>query len=244
LVCELPLAAGTKSASIENLPLPVLKPTLTSVAAFGDTGCRLKAAKQSAKADDDEEERGKFQDCNIPARWPFASLAASVAAAKPDLVIHVGDYLYRESACPPRDSGCARSPHGDDWPTWKADFFRPGRAGAARRALDHGARQSRNLQPRRRGLFPPARPHAGANGAAVHRPDPALHDNGGGPVVHSPRFEQRGGWLHVQHSTVFRGIYAHAACARQLAPHPPAGVGLPVAPQDHQRHLAAGAGGL
>jgi calcineurin-like phosphoesterase family protein len=125
LVCELPLAAGTKSASIENLPLPVLKPTLTAVAAFGDTGCRLKAAKRSAKADTDDQERGKFQDCNIPARWPFASLAASVAAAKPDLVIHVGDYLYRESACPPRDSGCARSPHGDDWPTWKADFFAP-----------------------------------------------------------------------------------------------------------------------
>jgi len=128
LVCELPLAAGTKSARIagsENLSLPVLKPTLTSVAAFGDTGCRLKAAKREAKAEADDEERGKFQDCNIPARWPFASLAASVAAAKPDLVIHVGDYLYRESACPPRDSGCARSPHGDDWPTWKADFFAP-----------------------------------------------------------------------------------------------------------------------
>src|SRR5215468_10794695 len=125
LVCELPLAAGTKSARIENLPLPVFKPTLRSVAAFGDTGCRLKAGKRSAKADADQEEQGKFQDCNIPARWPFASLAASVAAAKPDLVIHVGDYLYRESACPPRDSGCARSPHGDDWPTWKADFFAP-----------------------------------------------------------------------------------------------------------------------
>jgi predicted phosphodiesterase len=128
LVCELPLAAGTKSAriaGIENVSLPVLKPTLGSVAAFGDTGCRLKAAKRPAKAAADDEERGKFQDCNIPARWPFASLAASVAAAKPDLVIHVGDYLYRESPCPPRDSGCARSPHGDDWPTWKADFFAP-----------------------------------------------------------------------------------------------------------------------
>src|SRR5262249_39174359 len=72
LVCELPLAAGTKSARIagsENLSLPVLKPTLTSVAAFGDTGCRLKAAKREAKAEADDEERGKFQDCNIPARW-------------------------------------------------------------------------------------------------------------------------------------------------------------------------------
>src|SRR5262249_13264228 len=66
-----------------------------------------------------------FQDCNNPALWPFAQLAASVAAAKPDLVIHVGDYLYRESACPRGDRGCKGSPHGDDWPAWKADFFTP-----------------------------------------------------------------------------------------------------------------------
>src|SRR5215468_61773 len=211
LVCELPLAAGTKSASIENLPLPVLKPTLTSIAAFGDTGCRLKAGKRSAKADADQEEQGKFQDCNIPARWPFASLAASVAAAKPDL-----------------ESG----------------FLRPRRAGAARGALDHGARQSRNLQPRRRGLFPPARPDARENGAAVHRSDSTLHHHGGGPIVHRPRFEQSGRYLPVRQRPLCRGIHGHAAGAWQLAPHRPAGVGLPFAPQDHQRHLAAGAGGL
>jgi Calcineurin-like phosphoesterase len=127
LVCELPLTRSIKSARITgsgSVELPVLKPALTSIAVFGDTGCRLKAAGQSAGADPDDD-RGRFQDCNIPARWPFSQLAASVAAAKPDLVIHVGDYLYRESACPPRDAGCARSPHGDDWPTWKADFFAP-----------------------------------------------------------------------------------------------------------------------
>jgi hypothetical protein len=127
LVCELPLTAGAKSAHIagvENVPLPVVKPALTSIAAFGDTGCRLKATNRPARPDDDED-LGKFQDCNIPTRWPFARLAAKVAQANPDLIIHVGDYLYRESACPPRDAGCARSPHGDDWPTWKADFFAP-----------------------------------------------------------------------------------------------------------------------
>jgi hypothetical protein len=130
LVCEFPLAPNIKSARIAGIgsvELPVLRPALTSIAVFGDTGCRLKAAKQpAAAADPDDEDHGRFQDCNIPARWPFAQLAASVAAAKPDLVIHVGDYLYRESACPPRDAGCARSPHGDDWPAWKADFFAPG----------------------------------------------------------------------------------------------------------------------
>jgi Calcineurin-like phosphoesterase. len=100
---------------------------LKSIAAFGDTGCRLKSAKTAAKEGDadDDAARGKFQDCNNPTLWPFAQVAQSVADAKPDLVIHVGDYLYRESACPTGDAGCARSPYGDDWPTWKADFFAP-----------------------------------------------------------------------------------------------------------------------
>jgi hypothetical protein len=128
LVCEMQIPANARSASIENSPLPLPRAELKSIAAFGDTGCRLKAkgqGKGKAVDPDDAEYRGKFQDCNVPSAWPFAQVAASIAAAKPDLVIHVGDYLYRESACPPRDAGCARSPHGDDWPTWKADFFAP-----------------------------------------------------------------------------------------------------------------------
>src|SRR2546430_2410752 len=125
LVCELPIPAGAGPPRGENSPLPLPKRTLGSIAAFGDTGCRLKAAKGKANDPDDAANRGKFQDCNDPARWPFAQLATRVASEKPDLIIHVGDYLYRESACPPGDAGCARSPHGDDWPTWKADFFAP-----------------------------------------------------------------------------------------------------------------------
>src|SRR5215831_8487936 len=123
LVCEMPIPASATAASIENAPLPLPRSQLKSIAAFGDTGCRLKAAK--GNDGDDDEDGGKYQECNNPAAWPFAQVAASIAAAKPDLVIHVGDYLYRESACPPRDAGCARSPYGDDWPTWKADFFAP-----------------------------------------------------------------------------------------------------------------------
>jgi hypothetical protein len=127
LVCERMIPAGARSASLENSPLPVPRPALKAIAAFGDTGCHLKSAKTTAKEGDtdDDDARGKFQDCNNPALWPFAQVAQSVADAKPDLVIHVGDYLYRESACPAGDAGCARSPYGDDWPTWKADFFAP-----------------------------------------------------------------------------------------------------------------------
>jgi len=126
LVCEALIPPTAAAASLADRPLPLPKRTLASIAAFGDTGCRLKASKVSkGKNADDDEDSGKFQDCDIPSKWPFAQLAASVAAAKPDLVIHVGDYLYRQSACPPGDAGCAGSPYGDDWPTWKADFFAP-----------------------------------------------------------------------------------------------------------------------
>ena len=81
------------------------------IVVLGDTGCRIKPPA--------------LQDCNDTTKWPFAVLAASAAKLKPDLVIHVGDYLYRESACPVGNSGCAGTPWGDNWPTWNADFFAP-----------------------------------------------------------------------------------------------------------------------
>jgi len=78
---------------------------------LGDTGCRIKPPA--------------LQDCSDITKWPFPALAASAAKLKPDLVIHVGDYLYREAACPVGVVGCANTPWGDNWPTWNADFFAP-----------------------------------------------------------------------------------------------------------------------
>ena len=57
--------------------------------------------------------------------WPFARLAKAAADLKPDLVIHLGDYLYRESPCPEGNAGCAGSPYGDNWASWDADLFSP-----------------------------------------------------------------------------------------------------------------------
>jgi hypothetical protein len=111
LTCSALIPAGTTSVTIGgvHLPVPVAHPQRILV--LGDTGCRLKGAA--------------LQACNDPAQWPFPQLAAAAASLKPDLVIHVGDYLYRESACPPGNQGCAGSPWGDNWTTWKADFFNP-----------------------------------------------------------------------------------------------------------------------
>lgn len=114
--CELAIPAGTASARIagQALPLPKRGQEIKRIVVFGDTGCRLKGKD--------------FQDCNDPKAYPFARVAASAAAWKPDLVIHVGDFHYREDPCPADRAGCAGSPWGYGWDAWNADFFTPARA--------------------------------------------------------------------------------------------------------------------
>ena len=124
LVCELLLPAGATSAELDKQKLPLPPSALDSIAVIGDTGCRLKADRSSAR-DTDHEEDGKFQDCDKTSQWPFSTLATSVAKQKPQVLVHVGDYIYRESPCPKGEKGCKGSPYGDNWDTWKADFFKP-----------------------------------------------------------------------------------------------------------------------
>jgi hypothetical protein len=83
------------------------------IVVIGDTGCRLKGGDKA------------FQACNDPKAYPFAQISASAAAWKPDLVVHVGDYLYRETACPADQAGCAGSAWGYGADAWRADFFTP-----------------------------------------------------------------------------------------------------------------------
>jgi predicted phosphodiesterase len=111
MVCAAPLTAGATKAQIGNmaLPVPVMNPQRILV--VGDTGCRIKGAA--------------LQACNDPAAWPFPLVAGAAANLKPDLVIHLGDYLYRESACPAGNQGCAGSPWGNNWTSWQADFYTP-----------------------------------------------------------------------------------------------------------------------
>jgi len=110
--CELAVPAGARTASVDGKPLMLPRPDPTRIVAFGDTGCRVKG--------------GAVQDCNDPAKWPFAGIAARAASEKPQLMIHVGDYLYRESPCPPASEAfCGGTPAGDNWDAWNADFFTP-----------------------------------------------------------------------------------------------------------------------
>ncbi len=127
-VCSAAIPSGTKQAALATyradtddwmeqelqydlipLPLPVADPQRILV--LGDTGCRIKGKE--------------LQACDDPDKWPFPRISAEAAKLRPDLVIDVGDYQYRENACPAGFEGCQGTPWGDNWPTWDADFFAP-----------------------------------------------------------------------------------------------------------------------
>ena len=109
-VCSLVLPDTAASVSVDGRALPTPRPA-QRIVVMGDTGCRVKDLA--------------VQACNNSRAWPFATVARLAAAQKPDLVIHVGDYYYRETPCPPAVSACAGSPYGDRWGTWAAEFFDP-----------------------------------------------------------------------------------------------------------------------
>lgn len=114
--CEAAWPAGVQRVQVGAVTLQAPAEELLRIVVLGDTGCRLKASEND------------FQPCNDPTGWPFARVLARALALKPDLVVHVGDYHYRESPCPADMPGCAHSAwgYGDD--AWQADFFQPAQA--------------------------------------------------------------------------------------------------------------------
>jgi len=113
LTCERLLPPGTASARVGALALPVPKADPQRIVVYGDSGCRMKKAENA------------WQACNDPNYWPFEKISRLAAAFKPDLVIHVGDYHYRENACAPTFPGCKDSVWGYGWDAWDADLFKP-----------------------------------------------------------------------------------------------------------------------
>ena len=113
LVCEALIPPDVRTASVAGRNLPLPPATIRRIVVIGDTGCRLKIIDKA------------FQDCNDSNAYPFAQVAAAAAAWKPDLVVHVGDFLYRENACPEGHPGCAGSVWGYGADSWRADFFAP-----------------------------------------------------------------------------------------------------------------------
>ena len=148
---ERTIPAGATSASLENSPLPLPRPALKSIAAFGDAGCRLKSAKTAAKEERHQRRRRAGQ---IPGLQQSHSLA--IRAGGPE---RRGRQARPRHPCRRLSLSRERLPGGRRrlraQPLWRrlADleggFLRARGAGAARGPVDRRARQSRNLPPRR-----------------------------------------------------------------------------------------------
>lgn len=111
--CEYPLPGNIARASVGKISLPLPKASPQRIVVVGDSGCRMKQADNA------------WQDCSDPNVWPFAQIARVAASFNPDLVVHVGDYHYRENPCQEGRAGCQGSPWGYGWDAWEADFFTP-----------------------------------------------------------------------------------------------------------------------
>jgi hypothetical protein len=111
-VCDVRVPSAAKAVKLGVRTVPAPAHTLRTVVVFGDTGCRILGPA--------------IQACNDPVQWPFPVVARSIEKVHPDLIVHVGDYYYRETPCPPTASGCAGSPSGDKGSSWYADWFQPG----------------------------------------------------------------------------------------------------------------------
>jgi len=108
--CEIDVPANAKSASVNGQKLKLPRADPTRIVVLGDTGCRVNA--------------NQTQACNDPAQWPLQRIATRAASDGPSLVIHVGDYLYREGKCTTPQT-CGTTTPGDNWEAWSADFFTP-----------------------------------------------------------------------------------------------------------------------
>lgn len=118
--CSANIPVGASRAVVGSRTIPAALPKQArSIAVFGDTGCRLKGTT--------------VQDCNDPAAWPLARVAASITREDPDLIVFTGDFFYREAACPnDLSSECGASPapipgmpFKDSALAWQADVFTP-----------------------------------------------------------------------------------------------------------------------
>ncbi|ACZ49525.1 putative phosphoesterase [Anaplasma centrale str. Israel] len=83
---------------------------LARIVFVGDTGCRVSRLLE--------------QDCKSPDKWPLRQVLSGISNQDPDLVVHVGDYLYREVECTD-ESKCDKRIYGDKSSTWAEDWLLP-----------------------------------------------------------------------------------------------------------------------
>jgi hypothetical protein len=101
--CEAVVPAGHATATIGSVTLKLPVSTPKTFLVVGDTGCR-----------------NLRQSCHDPMAFPSAYLSTYEAGFAPDVIVHVGDWLYRQ-----KPGHVSAEPWGDDFDGWTADVFTP-----------------------------------------------------------------------------------------------------------------------
>jgi len=145
-VCEAQLARETLGGTFGSRKLPAVTTDPKVYLLVGDTGLRVKGDNNGTCMEysktkklydipvcvrsgdfDPQRIKGEYQDLE---NWPLDSLMAEAAQAAPDVVVHFGDYLYRQGPCA-LSKGCAdinlHGNWGDNWRGWAHDLFVPAR---------------------------------------------------------------------------------------------------------------------
>jgi Calcineurin-like phosphoesterase len=110
VVCDAPIPETAKNVRVENVRLPSPARSPQRIVVLGDTGCRMSQWEQ--------------QNCGDLADWPFPKIARAIARAHPGLLVHIGDYYYRETNCLASVNDCVNR-WGDTSLSWNADWFWP-----------------------------------------------------------------------------------------------------------------------
>ncbi|MGN7618982.1 MAG: metallophosphoesterase family protein [Ehrlichia sp.] len=110
-MCELLVSQFTKELSIDGRSIPSLSHKIRRIAVIGDTGCIISFRHGELRE----------QHCASSEKWPLKKILHHIGEHNPDLVIHVGDYLYRAAKCVNVEN-CG-TVHGDNSATWKAEWL-------------------------------------------------------------------------------------------------------------------------
>ncbi len=84
-VWEISLPSNAQTITIEKTVFSIPNLSLKKIAFLGDTGCR------------------PDQPCD-PEHWPLETVVGKIAAENPELIIHLGDYIYRHRALRKRNA--------------------------------------------------------------------------------------------------------------------------------------------
>jgi hypothetical protein len=123
LACSASLPTGLESATVAGHVIPAAMPAqVRTIGMFADSGCRM--------------DESRVQACNDPREWPLEQIVTNIVAAKPDLILDPGDYIYREIACPDQQldrcggtiGPVAGYPFSETDLGWVQEFFEPAQA--------------------------------------------------------------------------------------------------------------------